>query len=402
MKHVLVVASTFPSKDDDPVPAFVKDQIIAFKKNNNDLKFTVLAPHDFRSKTKNYTRHKYYDEFRFHYIWPFQAEKLAGRGIMPALKANPLNYLLIPFLFIGEFMMLLDLTKSLKPDVIYAHWFTPQAVIASWVSRLTGVPFVFTTHASDVAVWNKIPFGRLIVKNSTKKAKAITAVSGRSMKKLENFFNESEFKKLNTKIIPMGVDLPKVQLSTSEGYSILFLGRLAEKKGVKYLIDAFAGVKKENPKAKLVIAGDGPLLGDLKDQVQSLKLKDVEFAGYVAGKDKNKYIEQANLYVVPSIIAESGDAEGLPVSLMEGLAYGKICIATNESGADDIITDEKDGFLVSQKDVDGLKKTILKAFELNKEEKSKIKKEAQKTAQQFSWDRIAKEHEEFLFEKSNV
>ena len=101
--RILVLASTFPANDSDPVPAFVRDQIVAMKDVDSELEFSVLAPHDQRSNTKLFTKHTAYNEYRFHYFWPYSLEKLAGRGIMPALKANPLNYLLIPFLFIGQF-----------------------------------------------------------------------------------------------------------------------------------------------------------------------------------------------------------------------------------------------------------------------------------------------------------
>ena len=150
--RVLVAASTFAANDGDPVPAFVRDQIIALQDIQPDLKVSVLAPHDKRSGTKSFTRHDAYDEYRFHYFWPFSYEKLAGRGIMPALKANPLNYFLIPPFFLGEFIALHRLTRRIKPDVLYAHWFTPQGIVCRWVGFFTGTPFVFTTHASDVDV----------------------------------------------------------------------------------------------------------------------------------------------------------------------------------------------------------------------------------------------------------
>jgi hypothetical protein len=189
VKHILVVTSTFPVSDDDPVPAFVKDQLIALKQQYPELKISVLAPHDKRSRTKRITHHEHYDEYRFHYFWPYAAEKLAGRGIMPALKANPLNYFLIPFLFVGKFVAAWRLAQKLGPTVIYAHWFTPQAIIARWVGALIRIPFVFTTHAADVDVWHKIPvIGKYVVRSNASKAHAITAVSRRSMAKLERFF----------------------------------------------------------------------------------------------------------------------------------------------------------------------------------------------------------------------
>jgi len=400
-KHILVVASTFPSSDNDPVPAFVKDQIIAMKHEEPKLRFSVLAPHDKRSNTKHFVRHKAYDEYRFHYAWPHSAEKLAGRGIMPALKANPLNYLLIPFLFGGEFFALLRLTRKLKPDIIYAHWFTPQAIIARAVSRMTNTKFVFTTHASDVDVWRKIPLiGTNVVTGTVPKSAAFTAVSRRSMQKLRRFFTSAQWKKIENRsaIIPMGVSLPKQEkntVSVTPG-SLLFLGRLAEKKGVHYLLPAYKALLKTHPKATLTIAGDGPWLQKLKDQAAALGLDTVIFTGFVSGKTKAATILACEVYVVPSIIASDGDAEGLPVSLMEGLAYGRTCIATNESGADDIITDGKDGFLVEEKNVDQLTAALKNALSLSAAKRKKMSENARETASQFSWPIVARKHIDFL------
>lgn len=400
MRSILVVASTFPSTDTDPVPAFVRDQIIAMKRVEPDLKFTVLAPHDQRSHTTHFSSHDAYDEYRFHYFLP-PYEKLAGRGIMPALKENLLNYLLIPFLFIGEFFAVLRLIRRTKPDVIYAHWFTPQVVTTRMVTALTRTPFVFTTHASDVAVWHKIPLiGTPIVRSGTRRAQAFTAVSRRSMDKLRAFFPDKEWGRMigNHQIIPMGVDMPKVKQPKGDANTILFVGRLAEKKGVQYLLPAFKTLHTKHPKARLVIAGDGPMKSTLEKQTATLGLNEfVEFPGYVSGDTKRETIENADIYVVPSIITASGDAEGLPVSLMEGLAYGKICVATNESGADDILTDSLDGYLVPEKNTDALADALTRAFTLSSAKHDAMSRAARDTAQQFSWDHVAHQHIDFLF-----
>lgn len=406
-KHILIVASTFPASDDDPVPDFVKSQITAMHQAEPGLKFSVLAPHDKRSKTKRFSSHKTYDEYRFHYAWPRAVEKLAGRGIMPALKANPANYLLIPFLFIGEFFALWRLARKLRPDVIYAHWFTPQAVNARLVGAFTKVPFVFTTHASDVDVWHKIPLiGRLVVRSNTRKAIAFTAVSRRSMEKLANFFSKTEWSQLKERssIIPMGVNLPNATTSNTDDQEqvILFVGRLTEKKGVQFLLPAFKKLKQTIGDIKLIIAGDGIMLSQLQKQTSELELdKSVTFPGFVSGKTKQALIASADVYVVPSIITSDGDAEGLPVSLMEGLAYGKVCIASFESGADDILMDGKDGFLVPQKDTDALHKALVKATSLTPSSRTKLQAAAKVTAEQFSWPKVARRHIEFLFKDNN-
>ena len=81
---------------------------------------------------------------------------------------------------------------------------------------------------------------------------------------------------------------------------------------------------------------------------------------------------------------------------MEGLAYGKICIATNESGADDILTNGKDGFLLPQKNTEALIIAIKKALSLNEETYNAMAVAARQTSQQFSWPRIAKQYKDFL------
>lgn len=402
---LLVVASTFPAGDTDAVPAFVKYQLIALKQVRPGLRVSVLAPHDRRSGTQDFRRCPEYDEYRFHYFWPFAGERLAGRGIMPALRANPLNYLLIPFLFLGEFLALLSLTKKLKPDVIYAHWFTPQGVVSSWVSRITGTPFVFTTHSSDVDVWRRIPWlGRYVVRSSTKRCHAFTAVSRRSMAKLQRFFSAAQWQILQRKgaVIPMGVALPDAQPQQTSRQSgqaiILFLGRLVEKKGVQYLLPAYAAIRAHLGNTLLVIAGDGPMRGQLERHAAQLGLgEQVCFAGFVSGANKSGLLERADLYVVPSILTSSGDAEGLPVSLLEGLAYGKICIATAESGADDILTNGKNGFLVPEHDVEALSTALLQAARLDPRKRGEMEAAARQTARRFEWATVASRHYEFLF-----
>jgi glycosyltransferase involved in cell wall biosynthesis len=400
-KHILVLASTFPASDNDPVPRFVKEQVEALRKAYPNITFSVLAPHDSRSKTASFTKRASFDEYRFHYAWPHRIEKLAGQGIMPQLKKNPLYYLLIPGLFMGGFLASRRMIRKLHPDYVYAHWFTPMGVVAAMAARDT--PVVLTTHALDVAVWHKVPFGGFIVRRYVKKMTAITAVSSRTLQKLQQFFSPEQWKLVakKTKIIPMGVELPAQQKQRkTNGTKVVFIGRLAEKKGVHYLLPAFAAFRKKVTDAELVVAGDGPWLEKLVEQAKNLGLLDsVLFPGFVSGKSKQDILASADIYVVPSIVASDGDAEGLPVSLMEGLAYGKICIASRESGADDIISDSKDGLLVPQKDTRALTNALEKAAKLDDSKRQKMSRLAQETAQQFSWPVIAKQHAEFLFRK---
>ena len=224
------------------------------------------------------------------------------------------------------------------------------------------------------------------------------------MTKLQSFFSADEWKTLQKRsaIIPMGVNLPttadpSVKHTKRVKKTIVFIGRLVEKKGVQYLLPAFKELLSRNKNTHLTIGGDGPMLTSLKKQTESLGISNaVTFSGYVTGTAKKELLSSADVYVVPSIIADDGDAEGLPVSLLEGLAYGKICIATNESGGDDILTNGKSGFLIPQKDTLAIVETLERALSLDDSSRVKMSAQAQEVAKNFSWQRIAERYYSFL------
>jgi glycosyltransferase involved in cell wall biosynthesis len=387
----------------------VRDQVVALSQLHPELAFSVLAPHDRRSATADFSGHDRYDEHRFHYVWPRRAETLAGRGIMPALRQNPALYATVPFLFLGEFLAALRLTRRIRPAVIYAHWFTPQAVIASWVSALTRTPFVFTTHASDVDVWRRIPFfGARLVRSVSRRALAISAVSTRSRDKLRAFLGQGD-QGSTIHVIPMGVSIPDLPTgpdaritlrrdrNLDSRFVLLSIGRLVEKKGLHHLLMALSSAGVHMPAWTLVVAGDGPLKDDLQQRASELGLSErVRFVGYVTGQEKDEWLHCADALVVPSVVASDGDAEGLPVALLEGLAHGLICVATNESGADDILTHGLDGFLCPEKDEDALAGLLLEICELDQTARTRIGMQARARAESFRWDTIAAAHYDLL------
>jgi glycosyltransferase involved in cell wall biosynthesis len=329
---------------------------------------------------------------------------------MPALKANRWYYAVVPFLFLGEYRAVRKLVRTLNPELIYAHWFTPQAIVASLVSRRTRVPFVFTTHASDVDVWRRVPFfGERIVRSVSARAAAITAVSSRSREKLLRFL-PSGGDGPPLEVVPMGVPIQANEVSSRErdrvrrelglppGTLYMFIGRLVEKKGLSYLLRAFEQVRDDLGDWTLVVAGDGPLRDRLQRAVEECGLgPHVRFVGYLTGELKHQYLTAAEVMVVPSIVASDGDAEGLPVALLEGLSYGLTCIATNESGADDIIADGVNGLLCVQRDSGALAARLREVHGFTVRQRTAMGKQAIALAGSHSWETIARRHFEFLF-----
>lgn len=406
---VLIPTSTFPAGPDDHQPAFVRDQLVALRRVDPSLRFAVLAPRDDRGDTPAFTRHDAYDEYRFRYMWPRRAERLAGRGILPQLKANPLYWLTVPPFFAGEVIALLRLTRRLRPRLLYAHWFTPQAIAAAIVGAITRTPFVFTSHAQDAAVLARLPWaGPRIARWVTGRATAATFVGVRTRAKLEALLPPSQRARVAPRfaVMPMGADegllaLPPRDSAAGTSPTILFLGRLAEKKGVHVLLPAFAALRASHPDARLVIAGDGPWRAQLEHQARDglgLDERAVDFAGYVTGDAKRALLAAADVHVLPSVTADDGDAEGMPVSLLEGLASGSVCVATASSGADEVIADGVSGFLVEERDEAQLAVALARALDLPSQERRSIQSAARRTAEGLVWPVMARRHHAHLLE----
>jgi glycosyltransferase involved in cell wall biosynthesis len=405
-KKILFTTSTIPMSETDPVPAFVRDEAIWMKKIYPELQISVLAPHNAYSKTKKHLRHKEYDEYRFHYFWPFKWELLAGRGIQPALSTNKLLYFQLPFLFISEFFYTLFYVIKLKPDLLYAHWFTPQALTSSIVAKITGVRFVFDTQASDAIVLKKVPFSKNIVAFVCRQASAYTAPSQQTIDKLLYFSTDNNRGVILSKLhrIPYGTSplkaSRKVLNDTIQKYNLkncetfYFIGRLVDRKGVDILIKSFSKVAKNEENYRLIIVGDGSIREELEQLVSTLGIsKKVIFTGFIAGSERYALLEIADVCVIPSV--SIGDqAEGLPVVFMEAISFGKITIVSDATGAHELIKPGKNSFLVKSNSVVDLQKKMVQAISIRHKNDKKFYYEVKKLSKQFQWSNIAKKRYE--------
>jgi glycosyltransferase involved in cell wall biosynthesis/O-antigen/teichoic acid export membrane protein len=413
-RRVLMMASTLPRWAGDAVPAFVLDQAIALQRRQPGLEIRILAPHDAGAALEedmNGIR-----VHRFRYFWPQRLARLVYPAILPNLRRNRWLYLQVPGLFVAEFFAALGLARCWRPDVIYSHWFTPQAIVGAVAALLLGVPHVFTTHSSDVQVLRRVPLaGPWLVRWVTRRAFAFTAVSRRTLARLQAFFPDpGEWAQIARKgsVLPMGTaaaGLPVLEsterralrsrLGLGDAPVILFLGRLTEKKGIADLLDAFRILAGKDPDLQLVIAGEGEQRPIIEQRLADLGLAGrVRMPGFVTGERKRDLLLAADVLAVPSVVMADDDAEGLPVSLLEGLAAGAVCVATDVSGADDILTNGEDGFLVSQADPAALAQALGRALDLDAAARRELTARGRARAQQFDWPAVADAHWHGLFE----
>lgn len=405
---ILITASTFPRWQGDAVPDFVLNQANALIALHPDCEIHVLAPHHQGAALNE--KWGAVQIHRFRYLFPESWQRLVYPAIQPNIRHNRWLALQVPLLLGAEFIAVWRLLRRLRADVLYSHWFMPQAVVGGVVCLLLNVPHVFTSHSSDVQVLRSIPLlGPWLVRLLTRRAAACSVVSQRSLGKLRAFFGDPGWRQVKSRVqvIPMGVDVAALQahrqpaaLPQEPGPVVLFLGRLTEKKGITYLLQAFSLLVKQfvAPPPRLWIVGDGEMAPQLRDEVFYRGLGSfVQMPGYLLGEEKVAILARADILVVPSIVTADGDAEGLPVSLMEGLAAGKLCVATEESGADELLRDGENGYLVAQKDPFSLYDGLSRALSLDSAAAAAMRASAQQTAAALDWPLIAERHWSHLF-----
>lgn len=136
-------------------------------------------------------------------------------------------------------------------------------------------------------------------------------------------------------IIPNGVDLHQYHKRTrtsgettgDTSKTILYLGRLENRKGVRYLLEAFARLQSQRQNVRLLIAGAGPDREKLEQAVETLGCQQVEFLGYVDDDTKVRLMHEADLYCAPSIFGES-----FGVVLLEAMASSLVTVAGDNPG----------------------------------------------------------------------
>ena len=181
--------------------------------------------------------------------------------------------------------------------------------------------------------------------------------------------------------IPNVIDSLPDKRSKLTNKNIITIGRLSPEKGQKDLIDVFKIVNKELPKTKLFMVGDGPLKKELENYTKELKLTDkIIFTGFLGNKEKEKYILDSSIFILPSY------TESFGLVLIEAMSYGLPCIAFDSSdGARELLKDDV-GILVKDRNKEKMAKEIIK--ELKNAKKDNYSEKGYKYCQKYLIDNV--------------
>jgi glycosyltransferase involved in cell wall biosynthesis len=145
-------------------------------------------------------------------------------------------------------------------------------------------------------------------------------------------------------VLPNPVEVPDEPSAGRGGDSVIFLGRLGERKGVYELLEAIELLRKRDVTARWVVAGDGDVEA-VHDYVGAAGLGDcVEVPGWVGRDTVRRLLETGAVFCLPST------DEGLPIALLESMAYGLACVVTPVGGIPELVVDGVNGFLVPPRD----------------------------------------------------
>lgn len=385
-KKLLVTASTFPRWEGDTEPRFVLD-LCAHMTDKFDV--TVLAPAAPGAKDNEVLEGV--RVVRYHYFPIHKWETLCYPGaIVPRIKEKKIRALFVPFLFLSLYFHLLKMLP--KYDIVHAHWLIPQGIVQSFFKK----PYIVTGHGGDVTSLNKGIMRKLKIR-CLRNAGRVTVVSEHLRKKVQELVPE-----ISPGVISMGVNTSwfgreyHVDNYFGQGDKkvVLFVGRLAEKKGVTYLIEAMKQVD-----AVLAIVGDGPLKKELEQQSKGINTlagwNKVEFFGAKTHEELRNVYASADVFVCPSVTAKGGDQEGLPTTIMEAMASGLPVVASNSGGIAQLIKDGVNGLLCEEKCVWQIVDNISSLLD-DETLRSSIIAESRKTIEEYDYHVIADRYKKLI------
>jgi len=240
------------------------------------------------------------------------------------------------------------IAEKLDLDVLHAHFANEPTFTAMLMSKLTGLSFTFTAHAFDIFINPDVKALRERMEN----ASAVIAISEYNKKYLQSIYNNNRI--FVVRACPNLEKLNKIK-RVPEQFRILTVGRLVEKKGIKYGILAMMKIVKEFPEVQYIIVGSGPQSVELKKLTKSLGLENnVRFLGAVDERTLMTEFSKATVFILPCVKAKNGDMDGIPVSLMEAMYLQIPVVSTNISGIPELIENGKEGFLVEPENVEQL------------------------------------------------
>lgn len=270
----------------------------------------------------------------------------------------------LPFKLFGYPGQFVRRVRGLNPALVHAHFGTDGALALPF-ARALGVPMIITFHGFDATV--KDDHGqshayRLYLQRRAQLQRDVPLFIA-----VSNFIKRSMIAQgyPQERIIVHYIGIDTAQFRPDPGLArepvVLFVGRLVEKKGCEHLIRAMAHVQSEVPQAELVIIGDGPLRPRLESIARETAVRH-RFLGIQPPTVVREWMSLSRIFCVPSITANSGDAEGFGMVFAEAQAMGLPVVSYASGGIPEAVAHGETGLLAPEGDHEMLANHLLELF----------------------------------------
>jgi glycosyltransferase involved in cell wall biosynthesis len=230
---------------------------------------------------------------------------------------------------------------------VHAHFANHPTVAALIVHRLTGIPFSFTAHGHDIHV------ERRMLREKIAAAAFAVMISEYNRRFVLEECPGTDPAKLHVLHCGADTDLfaPGPRSDVPGTLSLVCVGSFLEVKGHRYLVEACRLLRDRGVAVRCHLVGDGPGKDDIENRIEAAGLEGAfVFHGPLARPSVARLLALADVIVQPSVPTRRGSREGIPVSLMEGMACGLPAVASRISGIPELVEDGESGYLVPPRD----------------------------------------------------
>jgi colanic acid/amylovoran biosynthesis glycosyltransferase len=256
--------------------------------------------------------------------------------------------------------------KNVKPILVHAHFGQDGSMVLP-LAQILNIPLIITFHGADITVSDDAA-EKSIMQKTYMQRRNILKKETHLFIAVSNFIKQQlilkGFPPEKIVVHPIGINTDYFQFDPQYPREpvVLFVGRLVEKKGCRYLIEAMAKVQSIMPHVKLVIIGDGQLRTLLEQLAHDLQIN-CSFLGVQTPSQVRDWMQRSKVFCVPSITADSGDAEGFGMVFAEAQAMGLPVVSSKHGGISEAVDHEQTGLLVEEHDVEGLSENLSKLLQ---------------------------------------
>ncbi len=261
--------------------------------------------------------------------------------------------------------------NKLEVSHIHAHFLSESSTLMFFVAKLLNKPFSISAHARDVFATSKdVTALPELVSIKADYAKFIVICNRKAYQKCLELVGSKlqnkvflHYHGINPDTLPNSGHQP----FNNEPYTFVSVGRLVEKKGFMYLIEAVNQLKNRLHSVKFLIIGPGPKYEELTKLIEKYSVGEyVEICGGGKGMPNREVLNimsTSDGYILPSIETAEGDAEGVPNTLVEAAFLGLPIIATKTGSIADFIVNNDNGVLIEPKSSESIVNSVLSLVE---------------------------------------